>query len=79
MEMIPGKAYIKAKNNPDVNITYYQEIACKNMFYAYLFAQNIPGADIDYCLNACKNSEWYYQLLMNLPQIIARHHLKLDK
>jgi len=30
--------------------------------YAYHFASKISGADLNYCLEACKGTEWYAKL-----------------
>ena len=77
--MSPNEAYITAKNNPNADIKKYQEVACGDPYYAYHFAKVIPGADIEKCLNACKDTKWYYKLLKELPQIIAKKLTKRDK
>jgi len=56
--MTPIEAWEKALEGYTKEL---EEIACKNPYYAYWFASDIPGADIEYCQEwACKAPEWAY-------------------
>ena len=67
--MTSKEAYIEALYT-SANIEKCQEVACKEPEYAYCFARDIFGANIEKCLIACKNTVWYYKLLKDLPRII---------
>lgn len=56
----PYDAYLKAINTSYSR--YFEKIACKDYYYAYKFAIDIPEADINYCLEACKGTEYYAKL-----------------
>ena len=68
----PFYAYLFALDIPNADIEKCQEIACKNPHWAYHFAKNVPEANIEYCLTACKDTKQYYELLKELPQIMAK-------
>ena len=73
----PYHAYLFALGIPDADIVKCQKAACKDSYCAYAFVKDIPGANINYYLNYCledinKDSVWYYKLLVELPQIIAK-------
>jgi len=64
--MSPHEAYYKA------SISGYtrelEEIACKYPRYAYLFARDIPGANIKYCQeHACKKPKYACWFADNIP------------
>jgi hypothetical protein len=44
---------------PGANIEYCQKHACKDPRWAYYFARDVSGADLNYCLEACKETEYY--------------------
>lgn len=41
----------------DFNVEHYQVFACLTAPYAYAFARDIPGADIEYCRKACEHDK----------------------
>jgi len=64
--MTPLDAYYKARESGYTR--ELEEIACKNTWYAYYFARNVPGANIEYCQEiACK----YPQLAYDFARYVA--------
>jgi hypothetical protein len=64
--MKPHEAYYKALESGYTK--KLEEIACKNSYYAYCFAFNVPGANIEYCQeHACKNPNCAYWFARAIP------------
>jgi len=65
--MIPLEAYNKARESG--YIRELEEVACKDPYYAYLFARFIPEANIEYCQeHACKSPVYAYWFAHNVPE-----------
>ena len=46
---------------------YFEKIACKDYYYAYKFAIDIPGANVKYCQeHACKHPSWAYNFALHI-------------
>jgi len=66
--MIPVEAYWKALDSRYTR--ELEEIACKDPEYAYFFARNVSGADIEYCQE--KDPE-IQEILKELTEINAEY------
>jgi len=64
--MTPKEAYYKAYESGYTR--ELEEIACKDIYYAYWFARVISGANIKYCQEwTCKDSYYAYCFARNVP------------
>jgi len=64
--MTPEEAYYKAYDSGYTK--KLEEIACKDPWYAYMFAEDVTGADIEYCQeHACKDPYYAYYFARYVP------------
>jgi len=71
-------AYYKARES---GYTRELEIlACKNPLWAYYFACDVPGANIEYCQEwACKEPRWAYEFACGFPEADLNYCLEACK
>jgi len=76
--MTPSQAYYKASSS---GYTRELEIlACKDPFYSYCFACDVPGADIEYCQEwACKDPEHAYWFACHVAEADINYCLETCK
>ena len=66
-DLIDKKKKENYTESMDYEFLKKQEEACKDPFYAYYFAKDVPGADISVCQEAaCKDSHYAYLFAKNV-------------
>jgi len=76
--MTPIEAWKKARDSGYTR--ELEEIACKEPAYAYYFALDVKGANIEYCQEkACKHSYWAYNFAHNVPEAGLNYCLEACK
>ena len=64
--MKPKEAYYKAYESGYTR--ELEEIACKDLWYAYRLVRNVPEANIEYCQEkACKEPYYAYRFACDVP------------
>lgn len=76
--MTSEEAYNEAKKSGYTK--ELEEIACKNTYYACSFAEDVTGADIEYCQDrACKDPKYAYYFALYVPEADINYCLKACK
>lgn len=78
--MTPEKAYKFALTYIDFDIGEYQEISCRDPFFAMRFAIFVTGANIEYCQkHACKDHYYAYRFAKNVPESDIEYCYRFSK